>query len=99
MDMTRLTGLPGWTSMKEAVNENRVWTPLTDSSTFTQRSFVSEGVTDGATEDVKGSTGYIGGDVFQHTVAVKGVLVPIKKAVCGYYLLGFWSAKMECSSK
>jgi hypothetical protein len=65
--------------MKEAVNENRVRTPLTDSSTFTKRSFVSEGVTEGAAEDVKGSTGYIGGDVFQHTGAVKGVLIPVTK--------------------
>jgi len=96
VDMTRLTGGPGWTSMKEAVNENRVWTPLPDSSTFTKRSFVSEGVTEGAAEDVKGSKGHIDGNVFQHTGAVKGVLVPVKQFV-DIILLGSgvrkWSAQ------
>jgi len=35
VDVTRLTGGPGWTSMKEAINKNRVWTPLTNTNTFT----------------------------------------------------------------
>ena len=79
VDVTRLTGGPGWTSMKEAANEKRVWTPLTDSSTLTKRSLVSEGVTERAAEDVKGPTGDVGGVVFQCTGAVKGVLIPVIK--------------------
>jgi len=79
VDVTRLTGCLGWTLMKEAVNENRVWTPVTDSSTLTKPSLVTEGVTEGAAEDVKRPTGDVGGVVFQNIGAVKGVLIPMTK--------------------
>jgi len=65
---------------------------MTDSSTLTKRSLVSEGVTEGAARDVKGPTGDVGGVVFQHTGAVKGFLPPVTKN--GLWTLCF--PVMEC---
>jgi len=52
---------------------------VTDSSTLTKPSLVTEGVAEGAAEDVKRPTGDVGGVVFQNIGAVKGVLIPMTK--------------------